>query len=197
MKKIIIAFVGIGILASFNASANQISELHERVDETWDKVVSVQDEAREMNAYTSDRVTEVQNTLYKEGVLRAESDRIVASNAQKKLDKVVSTQKKVDMAQDMRISELDGKIGGLNNKINKMDKRLKGGIANATAMASLVAPAYAGSNHMAVGVGGFDGANSVAMGYTRHITENISAKLTFAYGSESELSYGASVGVSW
>lgn len=65
---------------------------------------------------------------------------------------------------------------------------------DAMAAASLVAPTGAGANSLAVGIGGYDGANSVALGYTRIINPSMSVKTVVAYGDESEFSYGASVG---
>lgn len=82
MKKSIIAL----LVISPSVFASTLADVNERLDETWDKVNKVQDEARDMNADTNERINAVQTTLSEEGKLRAEGDRIVQSNAKKYSD---------------------------------------------------------------------------------------------------------------
>lgn len=91
------------------------------------------------------------------------------------------------------VARLDRRIDKVEKKVDKM----KGGIASATAIATLVSPTYAGDHSVAVGIGGYDGASAVAMGYTYRFNKNTAAKVAAAIDSENEFSYGASVGMSW
>lgn len=194
MKKILVIGLGASLMFSSLVHANPLNDIHDRLDETWDKVSNVQDESRDMNSATNDRVTSVQNTLYEEGLLRADGDRIVASNAQKKLDAATSAQQKINQSYNAAFANIDSRIGHVNNRIDKLEDKMRGAMANAMAAASLVAPTGAGNNSLAVGLGGYDGANSMALGYTRNINDTVSVKTVVAYGSESEFSYGASMG---
>lgn len=91
------------------------------------------------------------------------------------------------------IARLDGRIDSLEKKTDKM----KAGIAGSTAIASLTQYTGNGTHHVAVGIGGYDGASALAGGYTYAISVNTTIRGTIAYDSEGEFGFGASVGHSW
>lgn len=91
------------------------------------------------------------------------------------------------------IARLDGRIDSLEKKTDKM----KAGIAGSTAIASLTQYTGNGTHHIAVGIGGYDGASALAGGYTYAISVNTTIRGTVAYDSEGEFGFGASVGHSW
>ncbi|MGL4998527.1 MAG: YadA C-terminal domain-containing protein [Cetobacterium sp.] len=91
------------------------------------------------------------------------------------------------------IARLDGRIDDLEKKTDK----LKAGVAGANAIGSLSQYTGNGTHHVAVGVGGYDGANAIAGGYTYAISKNTTIRATVAYDSEGDFGFGASVGHSW
>lgn len=96
-----------------------VVDLNNRVDETYDAMREGDEQLQTQVNDVNDRVTDVQQTLYEEGVIRAESDRIVAANAQKKLDAAITAQGEVDTAQDVKITDNSKDItDNANNIIN-------------------------------------------------------------------------------
>lgn len=91
------------------------------------------------------------------------------------------------------ITRLDGRIDSLEKKTDK----LKAGVAGATAIASLTQYVGNGTHHVAVGIGGYDGASALAGGYTYAFSANTTIRATVALDSEDEIAFGASVGHSW
>ncbi|MGL4520507.1 MAG: YadA C-terminal domain-containing protein [Phocaeicola sp.] len=91
------------------------------------------------------------------------------------------------------IARLDGRIDSIEKKTDK----LKAGVAGATAIASLTQYTGNGSHHIAVGVGGYDGASALAGGYTYAVSSSTTVRATIAIDSEKEIAVGASVGHSW
>lgn len=91
------------------------------------------------------------------------------------------------------ITRLDGRIDSLEKKTDK----LKAGVAGANAIGSLTQYTGNGTHHVAVGIGGYEGASALAGGYTYAISHNTTVRVTVAYDSEGDFGYGASVGHSW
>lgn len=91
------------------------------------------------------------------------------------------------------IARMDGRIDELEKKTDK----LKAGVAGANAIGSLTQYTGNGTHHVAVGIGGYDGANAIAGGYTYAISAQTTIRATVAYDSEGDFGFGASVGHSW
>lgn len=91
------------------------------------------------------------------------------------------------------IARMDGRIDELEKKTDK----LKAGVAGANAIGSLTQYTGNGTHHVAVGIGGYDGASALAGGYTYTISVNTTVRATVAYDSEGDFGFGASVGHSW
>ncbi|MCK3658835.1 hypothetical protein A4G18_08955 [Pasteurellaceae bacterium Pebbles2] len=98
----------------------------------------------------------------------------------------------------VNVSQLNKGIGDVNNRINKVDKKLRAGIAGATAIAFLQRPNEAGKSIVSVGAGGYSGESAVAVGYARNSDNNkISIKLGVGMNSRSDMNWGGSVGYQW
>lgn len=91
------------------------------------------------------------------------------------------------------IARMDGRIDELEKKTDK----LKAGVAGANAIGSLTQYTGNGTHHVAVGIGGYDGASALAGGYTYAISAQTTVRATVAYDSEGDFGFGASVGHSW
>lgn len=91
------------------------------------------------------------------------------------------------------IARMDGRIDELEKKTDK----LKAGVAGANAIGSLTQYTGNGTHHVAVGIGGYDGASALAGGYTYAISAQTTIRATVAYDSEGDFGFGASVGHSW
>ena len=86
----------------------------------------------------------------------------------------------------------------VDNKIDHVDRRLRAGIAGATAISFLQRPNEAGKSLVSVGVGGYRNENALAVGYGRNSDNNkISIKVGASINSRSDVNWGGSIGYQW
>ncbi|MGL4521458.1 MAG: YadA C-terminal domain-containing protein [Bacilli bacterium] len=220
MKSSIIAIITASVLST-NAFADPIKDLHDRVDETYDKVNAVQDEMRDGDKAISDRLTAVQKTLHEEGILRAESDVIVGKNANKYTDKSVAKEKaEREKDRDImtsainnnasniaknsesiesntnRIQALESWKNNIDDRLNSMDDKFSDGIAGVAAMSNIPTPAVAGSTTVGAGVGNFSSSTAVAVGISSYGHNGVSVKASVAT-TFNETIVGGGIGYTW
>lgn len=86
----------------------------------------------------------------------------------------------------------------VDNKIDHVDRRLRAGIAGATAISFLQRPNEAGKSLVSVGVGGYHNENALAVGYGRNSDNNkISIKVGASINTRSDVNWGGSIGYQW
>ena len=86
----------------------------------------------------------------------------------------------------------------VDNKIDHVDRRLRAGIAGATAISFLQRPNEAGKSLVSVGVGGYRNENALAVGYGRNSDNNkVSIKVGASINTRSDMNWGGSIGYQW
>ena len=86
----------------------------------------------------------------------------------------------------------------VDNKIDHVDRKLRAGIAGATAISFLQRPNEAGKSLVSVGVGGYRNENALAVGYGRNSDNNkISIKVGASINTRSDVNWGGSIGYQW
>lgn len=86
----------------------------------------------------------------------------------------------------------------VDNKIDHVERRLRAGIAGATAISFLQRPNEAGKSLVSVGVGGYRNENALAVGYGRNSDNNkISIKVGASINTRSDVNWGGSIGYQW
>ena len=86
----------------------------------------------------------------------------------------------------------------VDNKIDHVDRKLRAGIAGATAISFLQRPNEAGKSLVSVGVGGYRNENALAVGYGRNSDNNkVSIKVGASINSRSDVNWGGSIGYQW
>ena len=86
----------------------------------------------------------------------------------------------------------------VDNKIDHVDRRLRAGIAGATAISFLQRPNEAGKSLVSVGVGGYRNENALAVGYGRNSDNNkVSIKVGASINTRSDVNWGGSIGYQW
>ena len=135
----------------------------------------------------------VGGTLHAHGGLDMHNNRIV--NVADPKDPTDAVNKRyVDNA----VKNINNNINRLDNKIDHVDRRLRAGIAGATAISFLQRPNEAGKSLVSVGVGGYRNENAIAVGYGRNSDNNkISIKVGASINSRSDVNWGGSIGYQW
>jgi len=99
---------------------------------------------------------------------------------------------------DNAVKNINNNINRLDNKIDHVDRRLRAGIAGATAISFLQRPNEAGKSLVSVGVGGYRNENALAVGYGRNSDNNkVSIKVGASINSHSDVNWGGSIGYQW
>ena len=135
----------------------------------------------------------VGGTLHAHGGLDVHNNRIV--NVADPKDPTDAVNKRyVDNA----VKNINNNINRLDNKIDHVDRRLRAGIAGATAISFLQRPNEAGKSLVSVGVGGYRNENALAVGYGRNSDNNkVSIKVGASINSRSDVNWGGSIGYQW
>ena len=135
----------------------------------------------------------VGGTLHAHGGLDVHNNRIV--NVADPKDPTDAVNKRyVDNA----VKNINNNINRLDNKVDHVDRRLRAGIAGATAISFLQRPNEAGKSLVSVGVGGYRNENALAVGYGRNSDNNkVSIKVGASINSRSDVNWGGSIGYQW
>ena len=154
--------------------------------------VAVSDTPTFKNVTTTGDVN-VGGTIHAHGGLDMHNNRIV--NVADPKDPTDAVNKRyVDNA----VKNINNNINRLDNKIDHVDRRLRAGIAGATAISFLQRPNEAGKSLVSVGVGGYRNENAIAVGYGRNSDNNkISIKVGASINTRSDVNWGGSVGYQW
>ena len=154
--------------------------------------VAVSDTPTFKNVTTTGDVN-VGGTIHAHGGLDMHNNRIVNVADQK--DPIDAVNKRyVDNA----VKNINNNINRLDNKIDHVDRKLRAGIAGATAISFLQRPNEAGKSLVSVGVGGYRNENAIAVGYGRNSDNNkISIKVGASINSRSDVNWGGSIGYQW
>ena len=151
-----------------------------------------------------ERITAVQETLYQEGLIRAQNDKVYHEST-KKADKViVENQMVVDKNQDVRITNNTsdiasntqqinvntGRINHLEGRIDSIEERvdtLEEAFSMQAAMTNLT------DDDLSAAVGYYEGNVSFAVGINKEVNDNVSVKVSAATNFDTVM-FGAGVG---
>ena len=99
---------------------------------------------------------------------------------------------------DNAVKNINNNINRLDNKIDHVDRKLRAGIAGATAISFLQRPNEVGKSLVSVGVGGYRNENALAVGYGRNSDNNkVSIKVGASINTRSDVNWGGSIGYQW
>ena len=99
---------------------------------------------------------------------------------------------------DNAVKNINNNINRLDNKIDHVDRKLRAGIAGATAISFLQRPNEAGKSLVSVGIGGYRNENALAVGYGRNSDNNkVSIKVGASINTRSDMNWGGSIGYQW
>lgn len=117
------------------------------------------------------------------------------NNGGHRITNVATGVKPTDAANVAQVNAVENR---LNNKIGKLDKKLRGGIANAVAVANIPQVTIPGANMVAVGTGNYKGQSALAVGYSRASDNNrVIIKMSASATTQGDYSVGGGIGYQW
>ena len=128
----------------------------------------------------------------------ADGDNIKVSKADGSPTKITNVAKGVDKNDAVNVGQLKDEIGGVHNRINKVDKDLRAGIAGSNAAATLPQVYIPGKSMVAAAAGTFKGENAFAVGYSRASDNGkLILKLQGNANSQGDIGGGVGIGYQW
>lgn len=100
-------------------------------------------------------------------------------------------------ANTQSINKLNSSFASLKNEVNENKKIAAAGSASAMAQANIPQVLNGQTVAFGAGIGGYDGANAVAVGVSFRASENVTVKATVSDDSESNVGYGAGISVGY
>lgn len=97
-----------------------------------------------------------------------------------------------------QLNEVKSSVDSVRKDLQKNDKKLRGGIAGAAALANIPQVTQAGSNLLGVGVGNYRGKSAVAVGYSKANESNkVIFKMSGSATTQGDFNVGAGIGYQW
>ena len=132
-----------------------------------------------------------------EGSVAEEKDTISVGNVghERRITNVQDPKNLTDAANKRYV---DHSVNSVRNELKQTDRKLRGGIAGAVAMANIPTTNRAGSTMVGVGVGNFKGQNAVAIGLSKSSDNNrIHFKVSGSATSAGDYAVGGGIGYQW
>ncbi len=163
--------------------------------------------------YSSDKKSQMNVDANQDSALSTE--RTARNNADNALNTRINAQSEVLVNHDERITSNTNRIGAVedrmsnieqnsNKRFSDIDKRMgenrkvaSAGIAGAGAMANIPQVTQGSRFSVGAGAGGYDGEQAVAVGFSARVTNNVVTKMSVSTNSQSEVLWGAGVGLEW
>lgn len=135
-----------------------------------------------------------------QGSVATEENTVSVGNEQikRRVTNVADGKNPNDAVNVKQLNEMQGSVDSVRKDLHKTDKRLRGGIAGATAAANIPQVTQPGSNLLGMGVGNFNGQSAVAVGYSRSSDNNkVLFKVSGAATTQGDFNVGAGIGYQW
>ncbi|UYE98870.1 adhesin [Xanthomonas phage XbC2] len=161
-------------------------------DSNQDKVIATKASKKELANETASRQSaddKLSSRIDSNDATLVQHDQRITSNTQR-IGSVEGRVSNLEQSTNKRFSDVDKRIGE-NRKV------ASAGIAGAGAMANIPGLTKNGNFSVGAGIGGYDGEQAVAVGFNARISENVTTKVTVSTNTQSEVLWGAGVGVEW
>lgn len=173
----------------------EIDKVDAKAESNKAKIAEVEQEAKRHTVVKSGKHTTVEKSTGTDGesvyTVNADVDHLATKAEVNEVSKVVTGNTKA-------IQENARKIGNLDHKINKVEKKARAGIASAIAVANIPQVTIPGKSALGVGVGGHHNQHAIATRYTR-MSDNGKWIISGSVGvtTQREVNYGAGITYQW
>lgn len=173
----------------------EIDKVDAKAESNKAKIAEVEKEAKRHSVVKSGKHTTVEKSIGENGeaiyTVNADVDHLATKAEVNEVSKVVTGNTKA-------IQENARKIGNLDHKINKVEKKARAGIASAIAVANIPQVTIPGKSALGVGVGGHYNQHAIATRYTQ-MSDNGKWIISGSVGvtTQREVNYGAGVTYQW
>lgn len=160
--------------------------------ERQDTVIATKASKKELVSETATRKSadaKLSSRIDSNDATLVQHDQRITSNTQR-IGSVESRVSNLEQSTNKRFSDMDKRIGE-NRKV------ASAGIAGAGAMANIPQVSQNSTFSVGAGVGGYDSEQAVAVGFSARVNNNIVTKMSVSTNTQSEVLWGAGVGMEW
>ncbi|EBS4516526.1 hypothetical protein DQT32_03760 [Salmonella enterica subsp. enterica serovar Braenderup] len=196
--------------SALNAKIDSNKAAQKVTDDAQDAVINTKASKTDLNTEVAERKTadmKLQNNINHEANTRAQADKVLSSRIDNNDSTLVQHDQRIT-SNTQRVGAVENRVSNLEQSTNKrfsdMDKRIgdnrkvaSAGIAGAGAMANIPQVSQGSTFSVGAGVGGYDSEQAVAVGFSARINNNVVTKMSVSTNTQSELLWGAGVGVEW
>ena len=179
-------------------------------DDAQDAVINTKASKKDLTSEVAERKsadTKLQKNINREANTRAQADAVLSSRIDNNDATLVQHDERIT-SNTQRVGAVEGRVSNLEQSTNKrfsqMDKRIgdnrklaSAGIAGAGAMANIPQVSQGSTFSVGAGVGGYDSEQAVAVGFSARVNNNVVTKMSVSTNTQSEILWGAGVGVEW
>ena len=198
-----------GAIAELSDTVDKIDDNVSGLTEAHNKLVEgVKSFTDDYNKFTDDTNTELDNKADVDAVNEALSRKANASDVYTKSESdskfALKANSSVVSAHAVDINKLrtdvnthTKRLDHLDNRVNKLDKDLKRGLAAQAALTGLFQPYTVGKANFTAAVGGYKSQTAVAVGTGYRYNQNIATKAGVAFTQGGGVTYNAGVNFEW
>lgn len=196
--------------AALNTKIDSNKAAQKVTDDAQDAVINTKASKKDLTAEVAERKsadTKLQKNINREANTRAQADAVLSSRIDNNDATLVQHDERIT-SNTQRVGAVEGRVSNLEQSTNKrfsqMDKRIgdnrklaSAGIAGAGAMANIPQVSQGSTFSVGAGVGGYDSEQAVAVGFSARVNNNVVTKMSVSTNTQSEILWGAGVGVEW
>lgn len=196
--------------AALNTKIDSNKAAQKVTDDAQDAVINTKASKKDLTSEVAERKsadTKLQKNINREANTRAQADAVLSSRIDNNDATLVQHDERIT-SNTQRVGAVEGRVSNLEQSTNKrfsqMDKRIgdnrklaSAGIAGAGAMANIPQVSQGSTFSVGAGVGGYDSEQAVAVGFSARVNNNVVTKMSVSTNTQSEILWGAGVGVEW
>ncbi|SOK58718.1 hypothetical protein [Yersinia phage fHe-Yen9-04] len=191
-----------------NIDKNKADQLG--VDTAQNAVIDTKASKQDLNTEVDERKVadkKLQKNIDNEANVRNNADQVLSSRIDTNSTTLVQHDQRIT-SNTQRVGVVENRVTNLEQSTNRRFTELKStvddnrkvasaGIAGAGAMANIPQVSQNSTFSVGAGIGGYDSEQAVAVGFSARINNNIVTKVAVSTNTQSELLWGAGVGVEW
>lgn len=199
-------------VAGMTLSANDLDGRIEKLENTVNKgqviVNNVKDAGKTAGTGVINKAPVVKGEVITKANTAINAGRTINDKANEALaiganNTVAINQERTDRIQGQRetlktsMAYTDSRFNSMQNQVDANRKRAAGGISGVSAMTNIPQLSGSATYSFGVGIGGFDGEQSIAAGGSARIKDNVVIRSSVSTSTEGEMVWGAGVGFEW
>lgn len=177
------------VLSYHNATLNTLKDASDRISKNEDQIAAINER--------HDKVDAEKRAALEKSIEHNAEEITTLENEFAVLGAIHDTEEAQIQALADHRARQDVEIHNLDTRLNRLDKKLKRGLASQAALSGLFQPYTVGKFNATAAVGGYNSQQAVAVGAGYRFNEHVAGKAGVAFAGHGDVSYHAGVNFEW